>query len=183
MLIDKYDLDVVTPPCEPGAERFSAIARLAADMREALPYLNATLRGAVYNAAASALIWRKGGHRVAFHPDHIGISNVADRDAAIREVGGLVKLATLDEPDSGIDTQSLEDSARLIRRMVDEGTTVLLISHRDEVVAQADTASLVCEGRITSTGDPRKVCDHYARHCQLCRGAAKVEMEADYVRL
>lgn len=28
MLIDKYDLEVFTPPCEPGAERFSAIARL-----------------------------------------------------------------------------------------------------------------------------------------------------------
>ena len=93
------------------------------------------------------------------------------------------KLAILDEPDSGIDTQSLEDSARLIRRMADEGTTVLLISHRDEVVALADTASLVCEGRITSTGDPRKVCDHYARHCQPCRGAARVEMETEYERL
>ena len=92
MLIDKYDLEVVTPPCEPGAERFSAIARLATDIREVLPYLNATLRGAVYNAAAPALIWTKGGHKVAFHPYQIGVSNVADRDSAIQEVEGLVKL-------------------------------------------------------------------------------------------
>ena len=93
------------------------------------------------------------------------------------------KLAILDEPDSGIDTQSLQDSARLIRRMADEGTTVLLISHRDEVVALADTASLVCEGQIKSTGEPSKVCDHYARHCQPCRGAATVEKETEYERL
>ena len=92
MLIDKYDLEVLTPPCEPGAERFSAIARLVTDIREALPYLNATLRGAVYSAAGPSLIWTKGGHKVAFHPYQIAVSNVQDRDAAIREVEGLVKL-------------------------------------------------------------------------------------------
>jgi ArsR family metal-binding transcriptional regulator len=92
MLIDKYDLEVFTPPCEPGTERFSAIARLVTDIREVLPYLNATLRGAVYNAAAPALTWKKGGHNVAFHPYQIAVSNVQDRDAAIKEVKGLIKL-------------------------------------------------------------------------------------------
>ena len=92
MLIEKYDLDVFTPPCEPGAERFSAIARLATDIHEALPYLNATLRGAVYNAGAPALTWKKGGHNIAFHPYQIAVSNVPDRDAAIQEVEGLIKV-------------------------------------------------------------------------------------------
>lgn len=92
MLIEKHDLDVFTPPCEPGAERFSAIARLATDIREVLPYLNATLRGAVYSAGAPALTWKKAGHNIAFHPDRIAVSNVPDRDAAIQEVEGLIKL-------------------------------------------------------------------------------------------
>jgi ArsR family metal-binding transcriptional regulator len=92
MLIDKYDLEVFTPPCEPGTERFSAIARLVTDIREVLPYLNATLRGAVYNAAAPALTWKKGGHNVAFHPYQIAVSTVQDRDAAIKEMEGLIKL-------------------------------------------------------------------------------------------
>ena len=67
MLIEYYDLDVFTPPCEPGAERFSAIARLTVDISAVLPYLNATLRGAVYHRAANALTWKKGGHTLAFH--------------------------------------------------------------------------------------------------------------------
>jgi len=92
MLIEKYDLEVTTPPCEPGAERLSAVARLVTDIREALPYLNAALRGATYNAAAPALIWKRGGHNVAFHPYQIAVSNVADRDAAIQEVEDLIKL-------------------------------------------------------------------------------------------
>ena len=91
-MIQEYDLRVISPPCEPGAERFSAIVRLATDVREVLPYLNATLRGAIYNAAAPALIWKKGGHSVAFHPHQIAVSNVADRDSAIKEVEGLVEL-------------------------------------------------------------------------------------------
>jgi ArsR family metal-binding transcriptional regulator len=92
VLVDKYDLEVVTPPCEPGGERFSAVARLVTDIGEVLPYLNATLRGAAYTAAAPALIWTKAGHRVAFHPYQIAVSNVADRDAAIHELDEVVKL-------------------------------------------------------------------------------------------
>jgi ArsR family metal-binding transcriptional regulator len=92
MLIEQYDLDVFTPPCDPGAERFSAIARFAADIREVFPYLNATLRGAVYIPAAVAVTWKKGGHNIAFHAHEIAVSNVPDRDAAIREADGLIKL-------------------------------------------------------------------------------------------
>ena len=92
MLIEGYDLEVFTPPCDPGAERFSAIARFAADIGEALPYLNATLRGAVYIPAAAAVTWKKGGHSIAFHAHEIAVSNVPDREAAIWEVEGLIKL-------------------------------------------------------------------------------------------
>lgn len=92
MLIDKYDLDVFTPPCDPGAERFSAVARLAVNISEVLPYLNATLRGAIYHPAANALTWKKGGHNIAFHAYEIATSNVEDREAALKEIKGLTEL-------------------------------------------------------------------------------------------
>jgi ArsR family metal-binding transcriptional regulator len=92
MLIPTYELEVFTPPCDPDAERFAAVAHLPADMQEVLPYLNATLRGAIYNAAAPALTWKKAGHNVAFHADRIAVSNVEDRQAAVEELDGLVKL-------------------------------------------------------------------------------------------
>jgi ArsR family metal-binding transcriptional regulator len=92
MLIEHYDLDIFTPPCDPGAERFSAKALLLTDISEALPYLNATLRGAVYTQAAAALTWKKGGHNIAFHTYEIATSNVEDRDAAVSELKGLVDL-------------------------------------------------------------------------------------------
>lgn len=92
MLIEHYDVEVFTPPCDPGAARFSAKALLLTDISEALPYLNATLRGAVYNRAANTLTWKKGGHNLAFHAYEIATSNVEDRAAAVAELEGLIDL-------------------------------------------------------------------------------------------
>jgi len=92
MLIDKYDVEVFTPPCEPGAERYAARARLTADISEILPYLNATLRGAIYYPSANALAWKKGGHNIAFHAYEIATSNVEDREGAEQELKGLIDL-------------------------------------------------------------------------------------------
>jgi Fe-S cluster assembly ATP-binding protein len=77
------------------------------------------------------------------------------------------KLAILDEPDSGIDTLTLSDVATLIRRMADQGAAVLLITHRDEMVMMADTASLMCQGSIVFQDDPAEVRRYYGKRCRL----------------
>jgi len=85
------------------------------------------------------------------------------------------KLAILDEPDSGIDVLSLDEIARLIRRLADQGTAVLLITHRDEMVPVADVAALMCEGEIVRVGAPEEVRRHYARRCRPCEVTELVE--------
>ena len=92
MLIEKYDIEVFTPLCEPGAERYAARARLTTDISEILPYLNSTLRGAVYLPEAKALTWKKGGHNIAFHAYEIATSNVEDRSGAEKELGSLIDM-------------------------------------------------------------------------------------------
>ena len=92
MLIDQYDLEVFTPPCDPGAERYAARARLTVDISEVLPYLNATLRGAIYHPGANALTWKKGGHNIAFHAYEIATSNVDNREGAEQGIKGLINL-------------------------------------------------------------------------------------------
>lgn len=92
MLIEKYDLEVFTPPCEPGSERYAARVRLMVDISEILPYLNATLRGAVYLPQANALTWKKGGHNVVFQAYEIATSNAEDREEAEKELKGLINL-------------------------------------------------------------------------------------------
>lgn len=83
-LIEHYDLEVFTPPCEPGAERFSAIAHLKVDIGAVLPYLNATLKGAIYSPEVPALAWVRGGRKVVFSATQIAVSNLEDREEAIR---------------------------------------------------------------------------------------------------
>ena len=92
MLIEKYDLEIFTPPCDPGTERFAAKAHLNLDISTIFPYLNATLHGAVYLPDAKALTWKKGGHNIAFHAYEIATSNIEDRDEAVEEFEGLIAL-------------------------------------------------------------------------------------------
>jgi ArsR family metal-binding transcriptional regulator len=92
MLIEHYDLEVFTPPCDPGTERYAARARLTVDISEVLPYLNATLHGAFYFPGAKALTWKNGGHNNAFHDYEIATSNIEDRDGAEQEIKALVGL-------------------------------------------------------------------------------------------
>jgi len=92
MIIDTYEVEVFTPPCDPGAERYAARAHLAVNISEIFPYLNAILRGAVYLPGANALNWKKAGHNIAFHAYEIATSNVEDRSEAEKELQGLIEL-------------------------------------------------------------------------------------------
>lgn len=92
MLIDHYDLEVYTPACHPDSVSFAARARLTVDISDVLPYLNASLQGAVYYPAVNALTWKKEGHAMAFHPFEIAISNLEDRSCAEKEIKKLVDL-------------------------------------------------------------------------------------------
>jgi Fe-S cluster assembly ATP-binding protein len=76
------------------------------------------------------------------------------------------RLAILDEPDSGIDVLSLVEIEKLIRRMAGDGSAVLLITHREELLATADAASLICAGQILFSGDPQEARQYYRARCR-----------------
>jgi len=92
MWVNSYELEVFTPPCEPGAERYSAVAHLSISIAEVLPYLNATLAGASYMPTANALTWKRANHLVAFHADRVAVSNVVDREEAVSELERMIDL-------------------------------------------------------------------------------------------
>jgi Fe-S cluster assembly ATP-binding protein len=78
------------------------------------------------------------------------------------------KLAILDEPDSGIDALSIDYVVEVIKTFSRNGTTVLLITHHEEVAEIADRASSLCGGTIMKTGDPVAVARFFRNHCQEC---------------
>lgn len=83
------------------------------------------------------------------------------------------KLAILDEPDSGIDMLSIQDVIHVINAFKKNGTSVLLITHREEIASIADQASQLCHGKIICSGIPEKVAEHYKT--QSCMTCAKME--------
>jgi len=84
----------------------------------------------------------------------------------------LPKLAILDEPDSGIDMLSTQDIIHVINLFKQNGSAVLLITHREEIALIADRASQLCRGAIVCSGSPREVAEYYkSRKCLVCHGA------------
>lgn len=87
------------------------------------------------------------------------------------------RLAILDEPDSGIDMLSIQDVINVINAFRKNGTSVLLITHREEIARIADRASQLCHGKIICSGSPEKVAEHYKlQKCQTC-----AQVECHYV--
>jgi ArsR family metal-binding transcriptional regulator len=86
-----YELEVVTPPCDPGAERFNATAHLKDDIGQVLPFLNAVWKGAIYNQAEQVLTWHTGGRVIAVRPHEIAVSNLSERDEAVRMVERFIQ--------------------------------------------------------------------------------------------
>ncbi|WP_341328421.1 ATP-binding cassette domain-containing protein [Methylotuvimicrobium sp. KM2] len=86
------------------------------------------------------------------------------------------RLCILDEPVSGIDLVSVRSILAVIKQIQQNGSSILLITHREEVAGIADKASLLCGGKVVMTGAPDKIIQNYkARHCVVCNGR-----ECDY---
>ena len=89
------------------------------------------------------------------------------------------KLAVLDEPDAGIDMLSLQHIMAVIRVLKEQGGSVLLITHREDVAMVADRASLICGGRIVTVGNPKLVAERFrARTCVRCTGEDCIHVRA-----
>lgn len=109
---------------------------------------------------------------------HLGISHLGDRESFQLSggekqkvvVGGIMVLEPsillLDEPLANLDPQSVRETLLLIRRLADEGKTVLIIEHRVEDVLKImpDKVLFLVDGEQRYFGDVagfEKVADPY----------------------
>jgi len=89
------------------------------------------------------------------------------------------KLAILDEPDSGIDILALPSLLDAIRGMNRQGSSVLLITHNEQVAETAHRVSVLCAGRILKTGEPGQMNLWFKENCQPCAHVNEPEKEGD----
>ncbi len=78
------------------------------------------------------------------------------------------KLAILDEPDSGIDIIALPLILNGIVEMSKQGSSALLITHNETVVEIAHRVSVLCAGKILTTGTPAETSQWFKDNCRSC---------------
>ena len=82
LLVRDYRLRLHRPRCDPSAEWINAIGLLRDDVAEVLPYLNATIKGCIYNPRTPGLTFLKEGHRITVRPRELAVSKCADEQEA-----------------------------------------------------------------------------------------------------
>ncbi len=78
------------------------------------------------------------------------------------------KVAVLDEPDSGIDIESIERIFDAVKLLKERGTTVILITHSLAVLDQAEHAFLLCRGQVVDKGSVAKIRQYFEGKCVPC---------------
>ena len=79
------------------------------------------------------------------------------RVALARAMYGTPSLVVLDEPNSNLDTVGEAALASAIAQLKAQGTTVVLVTHRSSVLAQADKLLVLNEGRLQAFGPSQDV--------------------------
>ncbi len=78
------------------------------------------------------------------------------------------KIVLMDEPDSGVDIEAVNYIFEVIRKLKQNGTTVILITHSAEVLKQADHGFLLCHGRLVDKGTADKLRAYFEGKCIPC---------------
>src|SRR3989441_8036244 len=67
------------------------------------------------------------------------------------------RLVFLDEPTAGVDPVSRRTFWAVIRRLADEGTTILVTTHYMDEAELCDTLGFIYQGRIIAQGSPAHI--------------------------
>lgn len=78
-------------------------------------------------------------------------------------------LVLLDEPDSGIDVETLDKMFEVIKEQKKKRRTIVLITHSLAVLRQADHAFMFCNGEILQKAEAKKIIPYFKNKCIPCK--------------
>jgi ArsR family metal-binding transcriptional regulator len=81
MLLHTYKI-TRTLPCLADPEKIRVIAEISDEIHDVFPYLNATLKGCIYNHPALTLTIKKDGKLFTLHAHHITLAKIEDEKEA-----------------------------------------------------------------------------------------------------
>lgn len=135
-------------------QQYNLIPTLSALENVALPASHGGASRAARQARAAALLQRLGlGHRLHARPAQMS-GGQQQRVSIARALmnGGAVILA--DEPTGALDAESGRQVMRLLTGLAEQGHTVILITHDNDIAARAGRVIRISEGQITADSGP-----------------------------
>ena len=91
MLLNSYKI-TRTLPCLADPEKIRVIAEISDEIHEVFPYLNAILKGCIFNHPALTLTIKKDGKLFTLHAHHITLAKIEDEKEAEEILGWLRDL-------------------------------------------------------------------------------------------
>ena len=91
MLLSSYKI-TRTLPCLADPEKIRVIAEISDEIHEVFPYLNAILKGCIFNHPALTLTIKKDGKLFTLHAHHITLAKIEDEKEAEEILGWLRDL-------------------------------------------------------------------------------------------
>ncbi|KRV48055.1 ABC transporter [Wenjunlia vitaminophila] len=158
---------------ESPARARAAGIRIIPQEPEIIPYVSVAenvYAGALPTSAGRRLDRTELRRRVTADLDRLGFTGVLDPDLLgsqltpaqrqlveiMRAVTGEAKVVAFDEPTSSLSEHEVDALFRLIRRLRDQGTAVIYVSHRmQEIFQLADRIAVLRDGNLVGVQDAR----------------------------
>ncbi|WP_434310040.1 ABC transporter ATP-binding protein [Hominifimenecus sp. rT4P-3] len=133
-------------------QQFNLLPKLSALDNVALPLLYGGVSKSERRERAKAALEKVGlGDRLAFRPNQLS-GGQCQRVAIARAIVGNPKLLLADEPTGALDSKSGEQVMELFQRLNDEGATIVMITHEQEIADYAKTLYHIRDGVLQSSG-------------------------------
>lgn len=135
-------------------QSFNLISRMSAVKNVEIPMIYARINKKLRRQRAKELLDRVGlGQRAEHFPNELS-GGQRQRVAIARALANDPPLLLADEPTGNLDTASSIEIMELFSRLHQEGTTVVVVTHEEEIAAYTDRIIRFRDGRIIS--DERK---------------------------
>jgi len=129
-------------------QNFSLLSRTSALDNTMLPLLYAGVSGATARRRAAAALERVGlGARMKHLPSELS-GGQQQRVAIARAIVNQPRMILADEPTGNLDTHTSNEIMELFQQLDEEGITIVMVTHEQDIAEYASRALTVTDGRI-----------------------------------
>ena len=138
---------------------FNLIPSLTAQENVELPLVYRGMPAEQRRQLAEEALTRVGmEHRMSHRPSELS-GGQQQRVAIARAIAARPPIIMADEPTGNLDTRSGEDVMKILHELNEEGRTIVLITHDNDIARQATRAIRIIDGKVVSdtlASEPQK---------------------------